>query len=191
MFCCSGMPWPAVSNASNPATSAASRSCLFVVPLNSAKRKNRGQATTFVRRVWQPATQHKKGKNGFRQIVFRTCNPLESIICERTLKVAPSPSVLMRLARGKTMNAIPNRNRLVQSVARILRQLLSGFAPATAAREYPHAARPDVAHGSSRAALGLRPAVKHSRHPAHSERLPASRPRRKTAQCQAPPQGAV
>ena len=58
-------------------------------------------------------------------------------------------------------------------------------------REKLQAAPPGVAHGSSRAALGLRPAVKHARHPAHSERLPASWPRRKTAQCPAPPQGAV
>ena len=89
------------------------------------------------------------------------------------------------------MNTSLNSNRLVRPVARILRQLLSGFAPATAVPEHLHAAGPDVAHGSSRAALGLRPAVKHARNPAHPERLPTSRPRRKSALCPARPQGAV
>ena len=79
---------------------------------------------------------------------------------------------------------------LVQPVARILRQLLSGFAPATAVRERLQAARSGVAHGSRRAARGLRAAVKHPRNPAHPGRLPATRPRRKPAQCPVPPQGA-
>ena len=90
------------------------------------------------------------------------------------------------------MNTIQNRkNWLVQSVAEILRQLLSGFAPVTAVRECLHAARPDVAHGSSRAAPGLRAAVKHPRNSAHPERSPASWPRRKSALCPVPPRGAV
>ena len=80
---------------------------------------------------------------------------------------------------------------LVQPIARILRRLLSGFALAMAVRERLHAARPGLANGSSRAALGLRADVKHPRNPAYRGRLPASRPRRKPAQCPAPPQGAV
>ena len=57
------------------------------------------------------------------------------------------------------MNAIRNRDQLVQPVARILWRLLSGFTLATGVREYLHAARSGVAHGSSRAALGLRPTI--------------------------------
>ena len=89
------------------------------------------------------------------------------------------------------MNTIQNSNRLVQPVARILRQLLSGFALAPAVRENLNAVRPDVAHGSSRAALGLRSAVKHARNPAHPDRLPASPSRQESTLCPAPPQGAV
>ena len=89
------------------------------------------------------------------------------------------------------MNTIRNRNRLVQPIARFLRQLLSGFAPATAVRKHLPVERPGVAHGSSRAALGLWPTVKHACNPAQPGQLPASRPRRKSAQCPAPPQGAV
>ena len=89
------------------------------------------------------------------------------------------------------MNTTQNRNRFAQPLARILRQFLSGFALETAVREHLHAARPGVAHGSSRTALGLRPTVKHACNPAQPGRLPASRPRRKPAQCPAPPQGAV
>ena len=101
------------------------------------------------------------------------------------------------------MNTIQNSNRLVQPIARFLRQLLSGCALATAVRKNLHAAsphvahrpwraaRPDVADGSSRAALGLRPAVKHPRNPAHPDRLPTSRFRQESTLCPAPPQGAV
>ena len=41
------------------------------------------------------------------------------------------------------------------------------------------------------AALGLRASVKRPCHPAHPERLPASRPRQESTLCPAPPQGAV
>ena len=89
------------------------------------------------------------------------------------------------------MNTILNGNRLVQPLARILRQLLSGFALATAVRENLRAARPGVAHGSSPAALGLRAAVKYPRDPSHPDRLPTSRARPKSTLFPAVPQGAV
>ena len=119
------------------------------------------------------------------------CNPLESIICMRTLKVGSFPSAIMRIATEKPMNTSLNSKRLVQPIARILRQLLSGFTLATAVRENLHAAMPDESHGSWRAALGLRPAVKHPRNPAHPDRLPTSRSRQEATPCPAPPQGAV
>ena len=84
-----------------------------------------------------------------------------------------------------------NRNRLVHPDAQVLRQLLKGFALATANRENPRAAWPGVVHGPSRGPMGLRPAVKHPCNPGHPERLPASRPRRKSSLCPAPRQGAV
>ena len=89
------------------------------------------------------------------------------------------------------MNTILNRNRLVQPVARIMRQLLSGFALPMALRENLHVAKPDVAHDSSPAALGLRAAVKYPRDPAHPEWLPTNRPRQKSTLFPAAPQGAV
>ncbi len=88
------------------------------------------------------------------------------------------------------MNTSLNSKRLVQPIARILRQLLSGFTLATAVRENLHA-RPAVAHGSRRAALGLRPAVKHPRNPAHPDRLITRRSRQESTPCPAPPKGAV
>ena len=84
------------------------------------------------------------------------------------------------------MNTIQDRNRFVQPAAGILRRIL-----ATAVRECLQAARPAAAHRSSRAAPGLRPAVKRPPNPAHPERLPATRPSRKPVECQPPPERVI
>ena len=59
------------------------------------------------------------------------------------------------------MNTALNRNQFVQSVAPVLRQLLSGFALVAAVRENLYAATSDEAKGSRRASLaaGLLPNV--------------------------------
>ena len=89
------------------------------------------------------------------------------------------------------MSNIPNRYRLVQPLAQILQWLLHNLAHATAVRGDLQAAQPDMAYGSSRAAPGLRPAVKHPRNPGHPDRLPRSWARPKSRLFPAVPQGAV
>ena len=131
-------------------------------------------------------SSNEKRKNDFRRSIRGNCNLLKSITWKRTVKAGTSPTAMMRLGGGELMNTIQDRNRFVQPAARILRRIL-----ATAVRDYLQAAHPGAAHRSSRAALGLRPAVKRPPNPAHPERLPATRPSRKPVECPAPPERVI
>ena len=78
------------------------------------------------------------------------------------------------------MNTALNRNQFVQSVAPVLRQLLSGFALVAAVRENLYAATSDEAKGSRRASLGRRAAAKRPHNPGHPERVPQQPEARKS-----------